>query len=396
MTILDYLRNYVKYFPSKIVYRYVDRNASPLEKITYSQLWCNTKNIAAHFKVTTTSRSRVLLLLPTESSFIQFFLGTILADMIAVPCPIGYSESGINRILNIIKDCGATTIVTNNKTYKMLFKRGTAASEQLKMLPIKWEFAEDFLVNSLQVVTDMTPLEEDSIAYLQYTSGSTSLPKGVMITHQNVLKNLEAIDDVFGRKSTDTSVTWLPHYHDMGLVDGLLSPLFTGGTGIIIAPLDFVSRPSVWLSSITRYAASHTGGPNFGIELCTRRITDEEYDRLDLSSLRILYVGAEPVNYNNLKNFANRFSPIKFFATAFVPAYGLAESTLAVSLHHSTESLFLNKIPENLTKAVLGCGPPVLHTQVQIVSPDSLQIVNGSQGEIWVSGGSVAKGYWNN
>lgn len=396
MTILNYLKDISKIFSEKIAYRYVDRNANVIEEVTYSKLWCNTRHIAAQIKLTNSCRSRVLLLLPAESSFIQFFLGTILADLIAVPCPVSYSQASIHRILNIIDDCSATAIITNFKTYNMLFKRGTPASEQLKQLDIQWIFTEGILAIAPQILVEEEKLNADNIAYLQYTSGSTSAPKGVMITHKNLVRNLEAIDAGFARTSNDCSVTWLPHYHDMGLVDGLLSPLFTGGTGIVIAPLDFVSRPSVWLNCITKYAVSHTGGPNFGIQLCTRNISQVEFEKLDLSSLRILYVGAEPIKYTHLLDFSNRFASVNFRSAAFVPAYGLAECTLAVSLHQTSQALFFKNLGENESKKVIGCGPPVLHAQIEIVAPDSKDIVTDIAGEIWVSGESVALGYWNN
>ncbi|NIJ51224.1 fatty acyl-AMP ligase [Dyadobacter arcticus] len=397
MDILEILESNAKLYPYKSAYRYIDKNGEVAEKLNYLDLKEEISAAAGQLAARYEPDSRVIILLPAEAAFIRFFLASLHTGLVAVPCPIGYSESGVNRILNIIGDCRAAGIITNRKTYKMLFQRQNDASRALLKHEIDWFFTDDFAAELPPVQRDRIKPDTSKPAYLQYTSGSTSRPKGVMISHANLVANLSAINHCFGRTAADTSVTWLPHYHDMGLVDGLLSPIYTGGSGIVISPLIFITKPFLLLQAISQYRAGFCGGPGFGLDHCLARIAPEQVLMLDLSSLRVLYVGAEPIRISTLERFAEIMKVTGFKKESLVPAYGLAEATLAVSLHLNGTPLIYQKFTDSGSKEVVACGPPVEYTEVQIVEPvQKITLGNAKIGEIWVKNAGVALGYWQN
>jgi 8-amino-7-oxononanoate synthase len=246
---------------------------------------------------------------------------------------------------------------------------------------------------------------------LQYTSGSTSQPKGVMLSHANLMANVHAIHQAFGVRSGDSSVFWLPMYHDMGLVGGVLVPLFAGATNVSISPATFLQSPITWLAAISKYRATISGGPNFAYDLCIRKITDEQRATLDLSSWALAFVGAEPIEAATLERFATAFAPCGFKPGAFYPCYGLAEATLMVSGSRrgsgatigtfSDTALTENRVepvPRDGPQArrLVACGSPVGDLRVVIVDPHSCaEAAPGRVGEIWVAGASVGQGYWH-
>ncbi|MCE7073305.1 fatty acyl-AMP ligase [Dyadobacter sp. CY327] len=396
MDLFNRLEVYARQFPDKLAYGFVEKEGGLSETLSYATLLEAVRAASGQLADICQPRARVIILLPAEAAFIKVFLGSLHAGLIAVPCPIGYSEPAIQRILNIIKDCEASLIITNQKSLKMLSQRQTEASRTLRALDIQWFFTDE-LSNDVSKQTAKQVSAPDETAYLQYTSGSTGHPKGVMVSHANLTTNLNAINNCFGRTAADTSVTWLPHYHDMGLVDGLLSPVFTGGTGLIISPILFITKPLLLLETIFRHQAAVCGGPGFGLDHCVARIKPEQLETLDLSSLRVLYVGAEPVRIASLEKFAETMQVTGFKRESLVPAYGLAEATLAVSLHlHGTPMMF-RPISETNAKMVVACGPPVESTNVTIVEPELNSIQkDGEIGEIWVRNEGVALGYWEN
>lgn len=393
MDILDVLKTNAGLHPDKLAYGYIGKEGELAEQLRYTELHervlAASHLLSAKFPV----NARVILLLPAEAAFICSFLGALHAGIIVVPTPISYSEPGINRILSIMRDCSAAGIVTNAKTNKMLFQRKNTASSALQEYDAEWVFTDDLMAAPATPGAIRRHKESVDTAYLQYTSGSTSHPKGVMISHVNLTANLRAINNCFGRTADDASVTWLPHYHDMGLVDGLLSPIFTGGTGYVISPLLFITKPALLLQAISTYQAGFCGGPGFGLDHCLARIPAEQLQALDLSSMRVFYVGAEPIRISTLERFAAATQVAGFKKNSLVPSYGLAEATLAVSLH-------LNGIPMTYlklsnAKEVVACGPAVEFTEVTIVNPAShASLPEGEEGEIWVKNDAIAAGYW--
>jgi acyl-CoA synthetase (AMP-forming)/AMP-acid ligase II len=253
-------------------------------------------------------------------------------------------------------------------------------------------------------------LTAETLAFLQYTSGSTGEPRGVKLSHQNLIHNSRLIQESFGVTADSRIVSWLPPYHDMGLIGCVLQPLYTGAVAILMSPLLFLQRPLRWLNAIARYRATHSGGPNFGYELCIARIAPEQRSQLDLRSWQIAFNGAEPIRADTLQRFATGFAPSGFRPEAFSPCYGLAESTLLVSGGRSSgpptvktvQSAALEKgqiveahETEGGARKLTGCGQVPPGQKVVIVNPETLQACPGRIGEIWVAGPSVSQGYWN-
>jgi acyl-CoA synthetase (AMP-forming)/AMP-acid ligase II len=247
------------------------------------------------------------------------------------------------------------------------------------------------------------------IALLQYTSGSTASPRGVMVSHGNLIANAACIEEGFQHPPGLWGVTWLPPYHDMGLIGGILHPIYANSPSAVISPLDFVRRPTIWLEAVTRYRARTSGGPNFAYELCARTAKTAELPALDLSSWKLAYIGAEPVRAETLELFADKFASTGFRKDSFFPCYGLAEATLYVTGgrprvgYLSAAALRENKVVEKSgngecsdTRAVVSCGRPASVLKVSIVNPETELVSSaGCIGEVWVSGPTVAKGYRN-
>lgn len=241
-----------------------------------------------------------------------------------------------------------------------------------------------------------------TLAFLQYTSGSTDLPKGVKVSHANLLHNQQLIREAFGHTSQDLIAGWLPLYHDMGLIGNVLQPLYLGVPCVLMSPVHFLQKPARWLSAVTRYRATTSGGPNFAYDLCVRQITDEQRATFDLSSWTLAFNGAEPVRAATLVRFQERFASCGFSRRAFYPCYGLAESTLFVTGGSRGEPLNMH-VPDPsqcgqdrpAADSLIGCGTVRPGAHVRIVDPETrLACPDGRTGEIWVSGPSVACGYW--
>ena len=277
-------------------------------------------------------------------------------------------------------------------------------------------------VDSIQdsSAANLKPSLEPGLAFLQYTSGSTSDPKGVMVSHSNLLHNLEMIRQGFGLRSAEdggeiqTGVFWLPAYHDMGLIGGILETLYVGGHSVLMSPAAFLQRPMGWLESMSEYHAAISGAPNFAYELAVARSTVDQRRELDLSNWKVAFCGAEPIRPATLHSFAQSFAVSGFKESAFYPCFGLAEGTLlaagaegpaeltvrhidrAAMSEHRVE--FVNSADEDQERdaqSVVGCGGPLLGQEIAIIHPDTReQLPSDRIGEIWVKGESIAAGYW--
>jgi acyl-CoA synthetase (AMP-forming)/AMP-acid ligase II len=249
------------------------------------------------------------------------------------------------------------------------------------------------------------------LALIQYTSGSTGNPKGVMVNHENLLHNQHMIKRAVGYTKESISVGWLPQFHDLGLIGQVLQPLFLGFPHIFMSPVAFMQKPARWLQTISRYRATTSGGPNFAYDLCVRKISPEQRKNFDLTSWQVAFVGAEPIQAETIDRFAMSFGPCGFRREALYPCYGLAEATLFVSGGKTSEPPIVKKVESaalsqnqiripsdnhSINREIVGCGRAWLDQKILIVDPETLRECQKTQvGEIWVSGSSVAQGFWN-
>ncbi|WP_082152153.1 AMP-binding protein [Crocosphaera watsonii] len=373
--------------------------------MTYLELWNRTSLIANYLRYEVNKKSRVLLLYPQGLEFLTAFLGCLNADMIAVPAYPPKGNQKMSRLQAIIKNCQPDVILT---TSSLLEKVKSKLGQIIDSNQIKCICTDQLGTISEELADNLTI--DNEIAFLEYTSGSTGNPKGVIVSHENILHNSAYIQTAFQLTEESVSVTWLPSFHDMGLIDGIIQPLYTGFLGVIMSPQAFLQKPIRWLEAISYYRATHSGGTNLGYDLCVEKVTNEQIRNLNLSCWLSAYNGSEPIQYKTLERFINKFQSCGFKSHYFYPCYGMAESTLMVSggelekepicLNLDAEQLAKNIICEgngNSTKVkeLVGCGHSWLDTDIQIVNPETETICEDNQiGEVWVSGSSIAQGYW--
>ena len=370
--------------------------------VSYQQLWQRVSGAAAQIAAETREGDRVVLLFPSGTEFVAAFLGSILSRRIAVPASIPRNERAVDRTLAIVRDSGATLIAT---TPQLMLKLQT----MLGRVPFPdgktpGVIAIDAKVSGLG--NSGVACSGSDVAFLQYTSGSTSHPKGVMVTNDNLSDNLARIHRVFGFEESTQFINWLPVHHDMGLIGGILAPLAAGCSTVLMSPMEFIQRPIRWLELVTRYRGTISGAPNFAYDACVSRIPDEHLEGLDLSSWRVAFNGSEPIRAQTFDRFARRFEPYGLSPEAIFPCYGLAESTLLVAGKgtdpYRTATFDRNElkqhraVPAESGRTLVGCGQPIDGHELAIVDPDTGQRCKvGEVGEVWLSGPSVCKGYWN-
>jgi len=394
--------------PNQLAYIFLKNRENQEQNITYQQLSQNSKNIAIKLQSLIPKGSRALLLYPQGLEFINTFLGCLSAGIIAVPAYPPKRNQKMSRLAAIIKDAQPQIILTTSSMLESIKEKLT---DIVDSSALQW-LATDSLNNDEEELSYIFPnISSDSLAFLQYTSGSTGTPKGVMISHGNIVHNSASIQKAFELTEKSVSVTWLPSFHDMGLIDGIIQPLYTGFLGVILPPESFLQRPIFWLQAITKYRATHSGGPNLGYELCVEKIAPEQQKNLDLSSWVSAYSGAEPIRRRTLENFITKFQSSGFQSQYFYPCYGMAEATLMITGGNiEDEPVYLNVQSELLENKIVlkadverdnyqqmvGCGHAWLDTEVRIVDPETCtQCADNQVGEIWVSGSSIAQGYWH-
>jgi amino acid adenylation domain-containing protein/non-ribosomal peptide synthase protein (TIGR01720 family) len=406
-TLVDLLRFQADRLGHEIAYTVLDEDAGECASLTYRELFTRAGAIAARLQERNLKGERAILFYPPGLDYITAFFGCLNAGVVSIPAFPPRASRKNERLTAIIKDAGTAVALTVSGAKR---KAEAYLCEEFGEKTIPVESTDDVPDVMATGFREYNPAPKD-LAYLQYTSGSTASPKGVMISHGNVLSNLAYIDDGFEHDEKSVSVTWLPHFHDMGLVDGLLMPLYRGFRGLIMAPASFLRRPILWLEAITRYGVTHSGGPNFAYDLCARKTTVDQREGLDLRSWVVAYSGAEPIRRDVLEHFAREFAPYGFSGPAFYPAYGLAEATLKVSGGRKSglpvycavaaEALEHNKVIVTTGDAegarqMVGCGGIAGSTSVVIVEPATgVESEPDRVGEIWVSGPGVAKGFWN-
>jgi len=377
---------------------------------TYAELAARARAIGGELQRRMDVGERVLLVFPPGLDFISAFFGCIYAGVLAVPATYPKPRRPMPRLAAIAEDCRPAAVLTTSQTLATLELARTAP--QLEKL--SW-IAIDEIPSAAESAWNRPDLKADSLAFLQYTSGSTSDPKGVMVSHGNLLHNLEMIRSGFdigeSVPAESCGVFWLPSYHDMGLIGGILEPFYIGGQSVLMSPASFLQRPLRWLQMISQYRASISGAPNFAYELCVEKTTPEQRRELDLSSWQVAFCGAEPIRPCTLASFAEAFAPCGFREEAFYPCYGLAEATLIVSGGRGpgrpiTKSVHRSQLAQHRVvdapadsedaQVLVSCGEGLLDTELAIVDPETLRPCRENEvGEIWVAGRTVAQGYWN-
>ncbi len=406
-SLVDLLRTRTLQQPDSLVYTFLADGEKDEANITYSQLDRRARAIAALLADMDVVDERALLLYPPGLEFIEAFFGCLYAGVIAVPVYPPRLNRPSQRIQAIVADAQATVALTTGQILEKIERR---FEHMPNLASLRWSNTDQVTDNQADEWRDPDTSSED-LAFLQYTSGSTNSPKGVKVSHGNLLHNLAMINQGFQLGPQDKGVFWLPSYHDMGLIGGILEPMYTACTSILMSPTAFLQQPIRWLQAITRYEGTITGGPNFAYQLCVDKVSPEQLETLNLSSLQVAFCGAEPIRKETLEAFADKFEPIGFSRSAFYPCYGLAEATLLVSGGEGPSSLVSQSfqkeaLSDNLAVAadsnedsaltIVSCGRTLLDQKIAIANPDSLVSCKGGEiGEIWLSSPSVAQGYWN-
>lgn len=321
------LRQRSQVHPDQTAFTFLQEDEIEAARWTYGELDQRSRAIAAKLQALNLSGERALLLYPAGLDYIAAFLGCLYAGVVAVPAYPPQNARKTPRIQAIAQDAEAAIALT---TETQLPKIQKLMESGFQRQPLQW-LATDTLEHRLAERWQMPTISGDTLAFLQYTSGSTGSPKGVMLSHRNLLHNAAETYRMMGHSPDSCFVSWLPLYHDMGLIGGILQPLYGGFPCVLMSPISFLQRPYRWLKTISDYQATTSGGPNFAYDLCAEKITSEQQQTLDLSGWQVAFNGAEPIRARTLSRFAHAFADCGFQSDAFYPCYGLAEGSLMVS-----------------------------------------------------------------
>lgn len=404
-SLIDWLRFHATNKPNQKAYTFLIDGEEQELNVTFGQLDDQARLVGRHLQEMGLAGERILLLYPYGIDYVISFLACIYAGAIAVPAyPIRKNQS-LNRLESIVSNSEATLALVHNK-----------ASDTIQFA--KSDILKGIKLFSLSDFADMSMIEKwinpnvslDDIAFLQYTSGSTGIPKGVMVTHKNIAHNQEQIQAGFQTSEKTIGVSWLPLYHDMGLIGSLLQPLFLGAYCVFLTPEAFVQKPIRWFKAISKYKATTSAAPNFAYDLCVKSISLDQMEGIDLSSWTLASNGAEPVRIDTMQSFAEKFGNYGFKIESFYPCYGMAEATLIVAGGKAStkptviavdknkiglnELEFLAKGDSN-SRLFVGCGESLCGQEIVIVNPENQEVLSENKiGEIWVTGESVTRGYW--
>ncbi|WP_394829006.1 condensation domain-containing protein [Pendulispora albinea] len=375
--------------PHDGAYTFLTDGEEAEERLTYGELGRRARAIAGMLQRAGARGEPVLLLFAPGLDYVAAFLGCVCAGAIAVPAyppdPSRLART-LPRLTALVADARARFALTTG-LIRGLFEAMASA----ELLPVTWLTVEDAGEAEREAWRD-PGAGPDDVAFLQYTSGSTGNPRGVILSHQNLLHNSTAIQRCFESNTESRGVIWLPPYHDMGLIGGVLQPLYGGFPVVLMSPLAFLTRPLRWLRAIARHRGTISGGPNFAYDLCVRKSTPEERAALDLRSWELAFNGAEPIHPETLERFAAAFEPSGFRREAFYPCYGLAEGTLIASGGRKGAGAVVR---EDGKSRLVGCGESIAGQELRVVDPERLvPVAGGEVGEIWLRGPSVARGYW--
>lgn len=383
--------------PDALAYRFLQQDVSAAAELTRAALVEEALRAAAALQDLVAPGGRVLLLCATGLPYVVAFHACLLAGAIAVPAYPPRGNRHAQRVMQIVRDCRPDCVITDadhHGTLVQTFAEAEAAGAPAVPL-VAIEALRAAPARPPRVATD--PGEP---AFLQYTSGSTGAPKGVRVSHANILANLAGISEKFEVDPSYRTVFWLPPYHDMGLVGGILHPVYGGYAVTLMSPFLFVQSPIRWLAAISQQQATASAAPNFGYQTCVDRITAAQCEGLDLRSWKIAICGGERVMKPTMDAFARKFAEFGFDAAALYPTYGMAEATLLMTGGHKGDGCrALATLPaaagSGTATDVVSCGEPMAGHTLRIVDPDSgLACADGEVGEVWYAGPSVAAGYW--
>lgn len=382
-------------------FTFLDRAGAPLDSLSYPQLQRRSNAVASALAECHPEGARVLLLHAPGLDFIVSLFGCLAAGVVAVPtqAPIsGKNRRALARLASIVPDAGPEAVLTSSSVGSRLH----TLWDELDLPELPW-YEVDALPIGSQCRAPDRRIEPSTVAMLQYTAGSTGDPRGVVLTNANLLANARAISLALEQTSADRYLSWLPVFHDMGLMAGVLQPLYAGIPSFLMSPAAFLRDPLIWLQAISSLRVTISGGPNFGYELCLKRQDPSREKDLELSSWRIAFSGSEPVRSDTLDRFRKRFGAFGFSRSAFYPCYGLAEATLMVSGGRPDANPVFSNSPapqlqgnrSSRCNEIVGCGRAAPGVEIRIVDVDSgVPTKEPGVGEIWVAGPSVASGYW--
>ncbi|WP_033386788.1 non-ribosomal peptide synthetase, partial [Pseudomonas psychrophila] len=392
--------------PDRLALRFLGDDQSAHQVLTYRDLDLRARTLAAALQANALVGERAVLLFPSGPDYVVAFFACLYAGVIAVPAypPESARRHHQERLLSILADAEPRLVLTSSHLRESLLQMNELSGADSPQL-----LCVDTLAPSLAHAWQPVTLQADDIAFLQYTSGSTALPKGVQVTHGNLVANELLIRRGFGidLNPDDVIVSWLPLYHDMGLIGGLLQPIFSGVPCVLMSPAYFLTRPLRWLEAISEYGGTISGGPDFAYRLCSERVSESALAGLDLSRWRVAYSGSEPIRQDTLARFAEKFAACGFTPDSYFASYGLAEATLFVAggqrgqgipaLCLDELALANNRIEPGEGSAVMSCGTQQPEHAVSIVDPQTLEpLAENCVGEVWACGPSIAHGYWRN
>ncbi|MDW5609953.1 MULTISPECIES: AMP-binding protein [Mycolicibacterium] len=399
--------------PNDIAYTFVDYEADPAgisESLTWSEVHERVQIVAEKLSKIGSPGDRAVILAPQSLEYVIGFLGAIQAGFIAVPLSMPQTRHHDERVTGAMKDSTPVVVLTTSAVVDEVRKYGQADP---KARPPKFLEVDTLDFDSPPKPAPQVPLPKT--AYLQYTSGSTRQPAGVVVTHKNVIVNLEQLlTDYYeacpgGAPEDTTVVTWLPFYHDMGLIVGVFIPMMLGRPAVQMSPVAFMQKPARWMQQLGSHPSAFTAAPNFAFELAVKRTTDEDLAGKDLSTVKVMINGAERVHGATVRRFNERFAAFGLADSAMRPSYGLAEATVYVvasaggrpptAVRFDYEKLaagHAERCDDDGGAELIGCGVP-RSTTVRVVDPDSLvENPAGKIGEVWLHGDHVAAGYWHN
>ena len=406
MTLVEAVLARVEQTPGKTLFTFLADGEEIAGSLTFEELWARAAKVAAQFVEHTEVGDRIVLLYEPGLDYIIAFFACLISGRIAVPVyPPNPRrlEQTLPRLLHIVSDSQPKAFATSS----MIRMLAEGLLSSMGVGEVAWCATDDG--------EDRDPFaarlsgDAGDVAFLQYTSGSTSKPRGVRVTHGNLLNNVGLISNALRASEQTVGISWLPLYHDMGLIGKVITPSVIGCSAVLMSPLDYLRRPTRWLAAVTKFGGTVSAAPNFAYDLCVRKVTDEDLETLDLSTWQVALNGAEPVHTETLQSFQRKFGDVGFRSEAFLPAYGLAESTLIVTGAMNGVKSFeisTNKLEEGVIttdigdddepRALVSSGQvPRDDHAVRIVDPESRRVLaDGRVGEIWVTGPSVADGYW--